>query len=1317
MTAGKAVSGQLAGSVGDEPTGGMRSKTSIKRSRRREEAARRAQLSSWEGGDRVARGPAASAMQPRHADAPSARVSRAPSDPAMAADGFVAPDRRPVARAVQGVRNLLHAAQQPAWGVASLITGTCRHVVGMVAGLSRRLFKRKHELLKVQVTVAGFPAVALVDSGATHSFVSSEWVGRHRVRPADMVGASGLQVQFGDGRSALVHQLLPRASVELGGRFRHAHKFAVCDIAEEVILGQDWLHLHNPQIDWAKGSMSLSRPHGSGRGVLVHSVTSAHPNGKHEQQPAFVVSHMRVKRLLKKQSTQAYLAWVKRVDSDAQHVLLQQAAVSPEGERPPPKPNIPGSGNPAVDALLERYSDVFQSPSGIPPLRGEEGHRINVEPGSSPVFRPGFRMNSAELAELHRQLQELTEKGWIRPSSSMYGAPVIFVRKASGEIRMCIDYRGLNKQTVRDRYPLPRVDELLDQLGGAAVYSKLDLASGYHQVCMHPDDVHKTAFNCRYGLFEWTVMPMGLTNAPSGFLRLMHKVFGKYLDKFMVVYLDDLLVYSKSVEEHVQHLELVLQALREQNLYAKASKCEFLKPELAFLGHVVSQEGIKVDPTKVRSVVDWPKPEDVHQLRSFMGLANYFRRFIRQFSRIAGPLTDKLQVSGSLRGHWGAPQEAAFIQLKQALVAAPVLHVADPNRPFIIQSDCSGFALGGVLLQEFTGGLHPIAFHSRKLNSAERNYSVHEREMLAIVECVKSWSHYIGGTSTTVHTDHRSLQHFWEQPKLQGRQTRWMECLQQHNVDIMYIKGETNVVADALSRRPDHMPAALGAIGVSSVVGGAESPLRREIVVAAGADPQYQQLVQQVGRGELRNHSLADGLVLHTDRRGSRVVVPASDELKGLILAEMHDAPSAGHLGHFKTFERVAALFEWPKMQADVKAYCRSCPACMASKAGTQKPAGLLQPLPVPDQKWQSVAMDFIVRLPVTEASHDALLVVTDRLTKLVRCIPTTTTVTAPEVAELFIDHIVRFYGLPQQIVSDRDSKFTSAFWQSLFKSLGTKLSMSSAYHPQTDGQSERSNQTVEQILRCYVSAYNTDWDKHLALAEFSLNSAVSVATGFSPFRLMYGYEPASPLGLVVAALQAAPGGFRHVEATAELLDRMAAELVQAQTSIQRAHVQAVVQANKHRRDVEYAVGDQVLLSTAHIKLAGTSRKFAPRWCGPFQVKNLVGNAAVELDLPSTVKLHPVVHVSQVKPFVVEGKWPQRTAPPPPILVDGEESYLVEAILKHRDVRKGPSRRHTVQYLVKWLGYPVWDCTWEPESNFPRDSEALLAYKSDNNLA
>jgi hypothetical protein len=808
---------------------------------------------------------------------------------------------------------------------------------------------------------------------------------------------------------------------------------------------------------------------------------------------------------------------------------------------------------------------------------------------------------------------------------------------------------------------------------------------------------------------------MGLTNAPSGFMRMMNNVFRPYLDKFLLIYLDDLLIHSKSVEEHVEHLEKVLAVLREQRLYAKPSKCEFGVPELSFLGHIVSQAGVRVDPVKVQSVVNWPAPTDIQQLRSFLGMANYFRRFIHNFSSLALPLTDCLKGQEHKRQAitWGPQQETAFAAVKQALTSAPVLKVADPNRPFIIHADSSDFALGGTLLQEFCGALHPVAFHSRKLNPAERNYTVGERELLAIHDSVRLWSHYIAGTSTAVHTDHKGLETFFSQTPLSGRKARWLELLQQHNVKFVYIKGDSNVVADALSRRPDHI-LAVNSMGISEV----SSPgLRRELREAAGHDTAYQELIARVQSGAVRGKQVVDGLVLSGPQQQSRVLMPGSDPLKQFIMSELHDVPTAGHLGYKKTLERVRRHFEWRGMAKDIGSYCSSCPVCMAAKAGTQKPLGLLRPLPVPTQKWESVAMDFVTGLPVTKQGYDALFIVTDRLTKMVRIIPTHTTATAPDTARLFVDNIVRLYGVPKGIVSDRDSKFTSMFWKSMFSMLGTQLHMSSSYHPQTDGQSERSNQTVEQILRCYTSKFMDDWDTHLGLAEFSLNSAISASTGISPFKLMYGFQPSSPLERVLEAFTVdTVDNVKQVHTTAQFLEEMTADLQMAKDSILRAQAQAAIQANKHRRDGAFEMGDLVMLNSAHVNLKGTSRKLKPRWVGPFRVTQLVNNVSVRLELPTTIRLHPVVHISQIKPYVVDPRWEIRNKPPPPVVdADGGVSYIVERIMQHKTVYRGARRTPSSKYLVKWEGYPLWECTWEPESSFD-NNVVLQAYKTEMGL-
>jgi hypothetical protein len=411
-------------------------------------------------------------------------------------------------------------------------------------------------------------------------------------------------------------------------------------------------------------------------------------------------------------------------------------------------------------------------------------------------------MSPAELTELNKQLADLLDKGYVRPSVSPFGAPVLFAKKKDGTLRLCIDYRSLNKATIKNKYPLPRIDDLLDQLHGATYFSKIDLQAGYHQIRVKQGDISKTAFRTKYGHFEWTVMPFGLTNAPATFQTLMNSVLRPYLDKFVIVYLDDVLIYSRTLQEHLQHLRMVLTLLRKHKLYAKLSKCDFCQPQLPFLGHIITSNGIMMDPAKLDAVRQWPTPVTVTQLQSFLGLANYYRRFVKGFSLIAAPLT--ALCSPKLKDlPWAEEHQRAFQDLKQALVTAPVIHPPDLQQPFTVTTDASGFAVGAVLSQGEHPDLRTIAYESRKMSSAERNYPVHDKEMLAVMYALKKWRHYLKGSHVTIITDHKSLEYFATQPNLSERQARWMGQLAEFDYTIVHRPGKTNVVADALSRRPD----------------------------------------------------------------------------------------------------------------------------------------------------------------------------------------------------------------------------------------------------------------------------------------------------------------------------------------------------------------------------------------------------------------------------------------------------------------------------------------------------------------------------------
>ena len=450
--------------------------------------------------------------------------------------------------------------------------------------------------------------------------------------------------------------------------------------------------------------------------------------------------------------------------------------------------------------ILAEYRDVFRDelPKGPPPKR-EVAHSIEVQPGSEPTYRTPYRLRPAEQDELEEQVKDLLAQGFIRPSQSPYGAPVLFVPKKDGRWRMCIDYRALNRQTVKDRYPLPRIDTLLDRLGHARIFTKLDLASGYHQIAMEDDSIYRTAFTTSLGQWEFLVMPFGLCNAPATFQRLMNRVFETEINKFILVYLDDILIFSETVEDHWRHLETALERLRKARLYGRMRKCDFLKTRVDYLGYEVSEKGVHASPEKVKAVVNWPRPQSVHDIRSFLGLASYYRRFIHGFSQIAGPLTELTRSKAKWR--WESAQENSFLALKISLATAPVLRLPDFEHQFVVTTDASDVAIGAILQQDVGMGLQPIAFASRKLQQAEVRYSAYERELLGIVWALGQWKHYFQGPHPIIiQTDHAPLRHLPNQASVNSRIWKWLSILQGYHIDIQHIPGKRNP-ADSLSRQ------------------------------------------------------------------------------------------------------------------------------------------------------------------------------------------------------------------------------------------------------------------------------------------------------------------------------------------------------------------------------------------------------------------------------------------------------------------------------------------------------------------------------------
>lgn len=1007
-----------------------------------------------------------------------------------------------------------------------------------------------------------------------------------------------------------------------------------------------------------------------------------------------------------------------------------------------------------IPSCYHDFADVFSKAKAdeLPPRRSYD-HAVELEPGSTVPYGRIYRLSEVELKALREFLDEYLAKGFIRPSKSPGGAPVLFIKKKDGSLRLCVDYRGLNNITKKDRYPLPRIDELLDRLCRAYIFTKLDLRSGYNLVRMREGDEYKTAFRTRYGSYEFLVMHFGLTNGPATFQHFMNDIFRKFLDDFLAGYLDDLIIFTDLGDEvpptsllpednplHVQQVRKVLQTLRDNGLFANPKKCFFHVRSVDFLGYMVSPEGLSMDPAKSEAVKAWPLPKNVKEVQSFLGFANFYRRFIACYSAIAKPLTNLTRKE--VLFEMTPKCVAAFEELKTAFTTAPILAHFHPEYPTVVETDASDYAVAAVISQEDPNDhlLRPVAYFSRSMAPAELNYEIYDKELLAIFAAFKHWRAYLEGSVHPVRvvTDHKNLEYFATTKLLTRRQARWSEFLSSFHYQVLYRPGRLGGKPDILTRRSDVYPKrGEGAYALANPQnlqqlfkdGQLLESLRATYVLEPGslstsASVQLRATICDVdslrvdiltatatdalAQAQLTARDLAAPWSLSPSRLllfNLRVYVPDRDDLRLKILQLKHDHETAGHPGFRKTLELVKREFYWPGLRNYVSDYCRTCDSCSRNKAAHHKPYGLLKQLPIPERPWESISADFIVELPLstdssTDSIHDAILVVVDRLTKMSLFIPTTTRATSQELARLYVKHVFSKHGVPSDIISDRGSTFTSQFTAALGQLLNIKLNYSTAYHPETDGQTERTNQQIEGYLRMYTNYQQDDWVDLLPIAEFAYNNALHSATQVSPFFANYGYNPRATLSLDLAVTDPAAHDFS--KSLSELHDYCRREIAVAQSQYQAP-------ADRRRSEIpqEIAEGKMVWLNAKNITTKRPSKKLDHKRLGPYEIEKQISSHAFRLKLPHSMRfLHPVFHVSLLSPHR-ENQIPLRISPPPlPVEVAGETEYEVAAILDSR------IRYRKLQYLVQWSGYDhtAESTSWEPLDNVENSAELIAQF-------
>ena len=923
------------------------------------------------------------------------------------------------------------------------------------------------------------------------------------------------------------------------------------------------------------------------------------------------------------------------------------------------KTNLNNDQQKRLQKLIEHYPDVFTNKPG---RTKKLTHKIQIKDGTRPIQVGPYRCAPKRREIIEENINDMLKEGIITPSKSPWASPVVLAPKKDGTLRFCIDYRKLNAITVKDAYPIPRIDDTLDALEEAKFISTLDLRSGYWQVEMDQKSQGLTAFSSHKGLFEFKVMPYGLMNAPATFQRLMDFVLAGLKWKCCLVYIDDVIIYSKSFDQHLKDLKEVFDALQEANLTLKVSKCHFCREEIKYLGHIITQQGVKPDPELVSAVKDFPQPKNVKDIQAFLGLTGYYRRFIKNYSKIAEPLLKQIRTKQKEHGashqiEWNIECQKAFTELKEKLINSPIMNTPNFKHPFIIELDASGYGLGAVLAQEYDGQKFVIAYASRILKPAERNYSATEREALAIVWSTEHFRPYIEGMDIFIRTDCQALQWLKESKNVSGRLARWaLQLAPFHIKEIKHRPGASNTNADPLSRYPQETSSNEEIFELTEIETAINiwenTNILDEIREEQQKDKKLKQTIDQLTANPThpltRNRSpyvLVNGLLYkirqtnkNQDHRiisnNHLLVIPTS--MKDKLIRWAHDHPMAGHAGRIKTTHRLISRVYWVALRRDVYKYVQQCPLCQQFKYDNL-PMSMPMQQHIVTEPWHTIGIDLMGPFPMTQKQKQFLLVVVDYFTRWIEVFPLRTT-TADVIANVVINEVFCRYGLPTHILSDNGPQFISELFGETCKTLGIHQKFTATYHPQTN-MTERVNRTLKQQIRIYAAENHKTWDQEIQKLAFAIRTSVNDTTGETPAFLNFGRDLRIPLDLILGdqtqSTQDLPDKQFIQEYKTHLINKLKTAYHIAR---EHAEIQKAQQKNKYDRHTtlrSFEVGQRVLVSIPCGQISGQtiSNKMQAPYQGPCEITEKISSSTFKVKrLSDNVNLG-IINADRLKPF------------------------------------------------------------------------------------